>query len=233
MSGITRYGSYLPYFRLQRSAIGAGRGERAVASYDEDSVSMAVEASRDALRDAPEIDTLIFATTSPPYAEKLNAATLQAALGLPETLRSLELAAAPRMGLGALLLGLDLATAGQRTLVSVADVVVGGPGGARESQGGDAAAAFITGSDDEACAVCVARASATTEILDAWRLPEERFVNRWEERFGADVLAPVLQDTVTRALHEAGIEPTDLTTVIVDATNARAAAGHAHLHQHR
>jgi 3-hydroxy-3-methylglutaryl CoA synthase len=186
---------------------------------------MAVEAAREPLRGGATPDALIFATTSPPYAEKLNAATLQAALSLPETLRSLELASAPRMGLGALLLGLDLATAGQRTLVSVADVVVGGPGGARESQGGDAAAAFITGPDDEACAVCVARASATTEILDAWRLPEERFVNRWEERFGAEVLAPVLQDTVTRALHEAGIEPTDLTTVIVDATNVRAAAG--------
>ena len=85
MSGITRYGSYLPYFRLQRAAIGAGRGERSVASYDEDAVSMSVEAARDAGRGGAEIDTLIFATTSPPYAEKLNAATLQAALDLPET----------------------------------------------------------------------------------------------------------------------------------------------------
>ncbi len=52
MSGIVRYGSYIPYFRLQRAALGdGGRGERAVASYDEDSVSMAVEAARDALRD--------------------------------------------------------------------------------------------------------------------------------------------------------------------------------------
>jgi uncharacterized OB-fold protein len=128
------------------------------------------------------------------------------------------------MGLGALLLGLDLATAGQRTLVAAADVVVGAPGGARESQGGDAAVAFIAAPDDEACAICVARASATTELLDAWRLPEERFVNRWEERFGAEVLAPVLLDTVTRALQSAEIEPTDLASVIVDATNARAAA---------
>jgi len=120
LSGITRYGSYLPYFRLQRSAIGAGRGERAVASYDEDSVSMAVEASRDALRDAPEIDTLIFATTSPPYAEKLNAATLQAALNLDETVRSLELGASSRMGLGALLLAADIAAAGGRALAAAA-----------------------------------------------------------------------------------------------------------------
>ncbi|MGI9592159.1 MAG: hydroxymethylglutaryl-CoA synthase, partial [Myxococcota bacterium] len=219
MAGIARYGSYVPHFRFQRSALGSGRGERAVASYDEDSVSMAVEAAREALRDGASPDALIFATTSPPYAEKLNAATLQAALSLPATLRSIELGGAPRMGFGALLLGLDLATAGQRSLVAVADVVIGGPGGARESQGGDAAATFTTAPDDEACAVCVGRASATTELLDAWRLPEERFVSQWEERFGADVLAPVLVDTVTRALHQAGVEPTDLATVIVDATN--------------
>lgn len=225
MAGIVRYGSYVPYFRVTRSAIGAGRGERAVASFDEDSVSMAVEAAREPLRSGGVPDALIFATTSPPYVEKLNATTIQAALGLPETLRSIELAGAPRMGLGALLLGLDLATAGQRVLVATADVMVGAPGGTRESQGGDAAVAFTTGPDGDACAVCIARASATTELLDSWRLPEDRFVSQWEERFGAGVLAPVLLDTVTRALQEAVIEPTDLASVIVDATNARAAAG--------
>ncbi|MFP5414356.1 MAG: hydroxymethylglutaryl-CoA synthase, partial [Gammaproteobacteria bacterium] len=71
MSGILRYGSYIPYFRLDRQAAGIGRGERAIASYDEDSVSMAVEAGRQALGGAA-VDTLMFATTSPPYAEKLN-----------------------------------------------------------------------------------------------------------------------------------------------------------------
>jgi hydroxymethylglutaryl-CoA synthase len=224
MAGITRYGSYVPYFRVARAAIGAGRGERAVASYDEDSVSMAVEAAREPVGSGPAPDALIFATTSPPYVEKLNAATIQAALALPDTLRSIELGGAPRMGLGALLLGIDLAETGQRCLVATADVVIGAPGGARESQGGDAAAAFTTGPDDEAGAVCIARASATTEVLDSWRLPGERFVSQWEERFGAEVLAPVLVDTVTRALQQAAIEPTDLATVILDAPNARAAA---------
>mgnify|MGYP000674385446 FL=1 len=34
--GIVRYGSYLPYFRLQRELLGAGRGQRTAAGYDED-----------------------------------------------------------------------------------------------------------------------------------------------------------------------------------------------------
>src|ERR1700756_2452494 len=74
MAGIVSYGSYIPYRRLKRAAIAqvlgipAGRGERAVASFDEDSVSMAVEALRDALKGAPRatIGSLLFATTTPP-----------------------------------------------------------------------------------------------------------------------------------------------------------------------
>ncbi len=53
MAGIVRYGSYVPYFRLSRAAIGAGKGERAVASYDEDTVSMAVEAAGTSTISAP------------------------------------------------------------------------------------------------------------------------------------------------------------------------------------
>jgi uncharacterized OB-fold protein len=126
------------------------------------------------------------------------------------------------MGLAALLLGADAAAAGRRALACAADVVVGAPGGARESQGGDAAAAFLLGPDAEAAALLVASASATTEVLDVWRRPEDAFARHWEERFGAEVLAPVLQETVTRALVAARLEPTDLAVVILDATHPRA-----------
>ncbi len=224
MTGIIRYGSYLPYFRLKKAAFGAGRGERAVASYDEDSVSMAVEAARDAIRGACSPNTLIFASISPPYAEKLNAATIASALDLPRETRSLELGSCSRMGLSALLLGLDLAHSGDTTLVCAADVVVGAPGGARESLSGDGAAAFITGCDEDAIAILKGRASATTEVIDVWRLPEDKFARQWEERFGADVLSPVLLDTVKRALAQAGVKPSDLHRVILDAANPRVIA---------
>ncbi|HKC51965.1 MAG TPA: OB-fold domain-containing protein [Myxococcota bacterium] len=224
MAGITGYGSYLPYNRLARSALGAGKGERTVASYDEDSVSMAVEAGRDAVRGAREIETLIFATTSPPYAEKLNAATIAAALDLPRSVRALELGSSTRMGLGALLAGADAAAGGGRALVVAADVVIGAPGGARESGGGDAAAAFVTGPDSQAIARFIGRASATTEILDVWRLPSDAFAKQWEERFGAETLGPIAVDTATRALKSAGIGPADLKTVVLDGTNARGVA---------
>jgi 3-hydroxy-3-methylglutaryl CoA synthase/uncharacterized OB-fold protein len=224
LAGIVRYGSYVPFHRVTRAALGGGRGERAVASHDEDPVSLAVEAAREALRGGADVATLVFATTSPPYAEKLDAATVQAALDLPESLRSLELTGSTRMGLAALLLGADVAGGGERTLVCAADVVVGAPGGARERDSGDGAAAFVLGPDDEAIARFLGRASATTELLETWRLPGELFAKQWEERFGAEMLGPVLVDTASRALRAARVEPSELSTVIVDATNARAAA---------
>src|SRR5262245_6177721 len=225
LAGIVRYGSYLPYFRLQRAAMGAGKGERAVASYDEDSVSMAVEAARDAVRGGVALDAVVFATTSPAYAEKLDAATIQAALDLPENVASLELGGSTRMGLAALRLGLDLATAGRRALVCASDLVVGLPGGARESQGGDGAVAFVTGPDGEAIARVLGRASSTMEILDVWRLPEERFARQWEERFTADTMAGSIIDTARKALASAGAEASALAAVILDGTNPRSMVG--------
>ncbi len=224
MTGIVRYGSYVPYFRLTRSAIGAGKGERAVASFDEDAVSMAVEAARDAVRGGIAVDALLFATLSPAYAEKLDTATIQAALDLPETLSSVAISGSSRMGLAALLLGLDVAAAGKRALVCASDLVTGAPGSARESQGGDAAAAFVTGPDAEAIARVLGRASATVEILDVWRLPEDRFARQWEERFIADTLGPTIIDTVKRALDASGVDPSAVSTVILDGTNARSLA---------
>ena len=96
MAGILGYGAYIPFNRLQRAAIGAalesrpGKGERAVASYDEDTATMAVEAAHAALQSRPDVSpaALLFATTDPPYQEKLNAATIHAALDLPAAVRA-------------------------------------------------------------------------------------------------------------------------------------------------
>jgi len=224
LSGIVRYGSYVPYFRLQRQAIGAGRGERAVASYDEDAASLAVEAARDALRGGTRVDTLIFATTNPPYAEKLNAATVQAALDLPETIAAFELGASTRMGAAALGLGLDLAHAGRQVLVCAGDLSIGAPGSVREAQGGDAGVAFVLGNERESIARLLGKASCTVEILDVWRVPEERFPRYWEERFAAETLGPAVVDTAKKALAEAGVDPGAVDHVVLDGVNPRTLA---------
>ncbi len=90
MVGITSYGAYIPWHRMKREdcvkAWGgfAMPGERAVAYYYEDSVSMAVEAAIDCLTgvDPKKVDGLFFATTTSPYKEKQCSAFIAVPLDL-------------------------------------------------------------------------------------------------------------------------------------------------------
>jgi 3-hydroxy-3-methylglutaryl CoA synthase/uncharacterized OB-fold protein len=231
MIGIVSYGSYVPYRRLKRAAIAqalgipTGKGERAVASFDEDSVSMAVEAARDALHAAPQtaIGALLFATTTPPYAEKLNAAIVGAAARLPLEIRAADLTGSVRAGLSALLQGADAARGGTTALVAMADCRLAAPEGKSEQSGGDGAAAFVLGSEG-VIAEIEATASVTREFLDTWRTPGERFSHGWEERFAlTQAYAPFLGTAIQRVLANANVTQDMLATVVLDAPNPRAA----------
>jgi len=232
MTGIVSFGTYVPFHRISRKTIGAtlgtagGKGERAVAAYDEDAVTMAVEAGRDCVRgrDLSTIRTLTFATTDPPYIEKLNAATVHAALDLPPAVRALDISCSLRAGLGSMVTAYEAAAAGGCALATMGDIRVGAPEGAAELNGGDGAAAFLFGSDGVIAEV-VATYSETMEFLSNWRLPGERFSKGWEERFSlTQGWGPLLASAARNLLTTAKIPPTDLAYVVVDAPNARASA---------
>src|SRR5881296_1627341 len=86
MIGILSGGGHVPRYRLSGKALGAvwgvgSGGERAVANYDEDSLTMSCEAALNALhgRDIKNIGACFLASTSAPYAEKSSAAILATA----------------------------------------------------------------------------------------------------------------------------------------------------------
>ena len=231
MAGIVAYGSYVPYRRLKRAAIAqvlgvaAVKGERAVAGFDEDSVSMAVEALRDALRGAPkaQVQALLFATTTPPYAEKLNAATLGAAALLPAEIRAADLTGSVRAGVSALMAGADAVNGGAvNAAVAMADCRLAAPEARAEQTNGDGAAAFVLGAQD-VIAEIEATASVTREFLDTWRAPDERFAHSWEERFAlTQAHAPMLIGVIRNLLTKAKVAPGDLASIVIDAPNPRA-----------
>ena len=223
MAGILRYGSYVPYCRLRRSDLpGGGRGERSVASFDEDATSMAVEAAREAVRGtslAPA--SLLLASTSLPYAEKLNCAAAHAALDLPPEVLAVDVSSSARAGLAAISLASRMA--GEPSLVCSADVTIGAPGGPRESAGGDAASAFLLGEGPDTAAEIVGAASRTEEVLDVWRGPEQPFARQWEERFVQQRLVPALLGAFQAALGEAGVSAADLSRVAIDTAHPKIA----------
>lgn len=221
MPGITAYNAYIPFFRLDRARIGealgtlGGKGTRAVASYDEDATSMAVEAARP-IASRGGFDQLLFATADPPYLDKTNATAVHAALGLPEEVAAYDFCGSVRSGTGAMRAGV---TAGS-TLVVLSDVRTGLAGGGDEQAGGDGAAAFLFG-DDDVIAQRLGGASATAEFLDRWRIPGEPASHQWEERFGEVAYVPLAQAALTDALKRAGL--TEVDHLIVTGVHPRAA----------
>jgi 3-hydroxy-3-methylglutaryl CoA synthase/uncharacterized OB-fold protein len=220
------YGAYLPSGRVDRAEVGAtlgssaGRGQRVVASFDEDSTTMGVAAGRSALATlpGPAPQDLYFATTSPAYLDKTNAAAIHTALGAGSLGFAADLAGSARSGMAAL-----VSAAGLGGIAVLADVRTGQPGSADERGGGDAAAAFVFG-DGDGIARVIGRAARTAEVLDRWRGPEQAFAQVWEERFGYEQYAPLIRATAAAALADAGLEQADH-VVLVSPNSAVAKRG--------
>src|SRR5215468_8510136 len=246
MGGLVSYGAYIPYHRLERGRIagvlgsGGGRGTRAVAGYDEDTTSMAVEAGRAALagltgpgaeRDTPR--QLFFATSVPAYADKTNATAVHAALRLPADALAVDMAGAVRSGVGALI------TAAQSPVPAMAvlsDIRTGLPGSTDERDGGDGAAAFIFGGESDGLPVLaeiVGQGSATAEFLDRWRTPGAPSSRVWEERFGEQVYGPLAEAAIADALKQAGLTPSQVGHLIVAGLDAGRGGGRQPRRQHR
>jgi len=230
MRGVLAVGGHLPHRRLDRSTIaavaggGGGKGTRAVAGFDEDATTLAVEAGRTTLRNygGPPPSALWFSTTTPTYADKTNATAIHAALRLPEACLAADFAGAARSSVGALRAAL---AGGGPTVVVAGDVRPGLPGSPDEAAGGDAAAALVVGEGSATAPVLaelVGVAARTDEFLDRWRAPGDVRTRQWEERFGETRYVPLGVATFGAALDDAGLEPSDVDRLLVAGPHGRA-----------
>jgi 3-hydroxy-3-methylglutaryl CoA synthase/uncharacterized OB-fold protein len=230
--GIVGWGTYLPSWRLQRSAIGGvlgaggGRGTRSVASYDEDTTTLAVEAGRRVLatlaEGAASVHDLYFSTPDPAYLDKTNASVVHAALGLDRGSGAYDLAGSSRSALATLLLGLTVGASGRTALAVVSDLRTGLAGSAEERDSGDGAAAFVCGSGAGVVAELVGRGAASDEFLDRWRVPGEFDSHVWEERFGEELYVPLAREAFAASLKDAGLTEGDVDHAIVTGLHVRA-----------
>jgi 3-hydroxy-3-methylglutaryl CoA synthase len=226
--GILGAAGYVPYRRLQRSEIaaffgtGGGRGTRAVASYDEDTTTMGVEAARAALRStSARPAALWFASADPAYLEKTNATAIHAALRLDAGVSAFDMGGAVRSGVGGLLAALR---SREPVLVVASDIRVGLPTSADESAQGDGAAAILVG--DDACGPVIAEhlggASRSEEFIDRWRTPGDPRPRQWEERFGETKYLPLVDAAWRAALEAAKVSPEEIDVALVTGPHTRA-----------
>lgn len=200
MTAIIAFGGYVPRRRLQRSAAvsalawfnpglrALGKGERAAAGWDEDVITMAVEAARDCLgeRDRTEVSNLILASTSAPLADRLNAAIVKEALNLPDTIASADVGGSQRAGVAALIQAIHSAAAGAGDVLCVAsEKRPAQPGSEAELVNGDAAAALLVG-QGEGAARFIASSSLSVDFIDHYRANDAQFDYGWEKRWVRD-----------------------------------------------
>ena len=236
MSGISAYGAYVPATRLPLALISGrpakeGGPEKAVAYYDEDSVTMAVAAGADCLQgvDRASVDALYFASTTYPLAEKQGAATVAKALDLRRDTATADFSGSLRAGMSALEAASHAVAAGaaRRALVVAADCRMGAPRGALEAKLGDGAAAFLLG-DRDPIATFEGSHSVHNELQDLWRIDGESFTHTWEDRFVVqEGYTPVTVEVVRELLARTGRAAGDFDRVALYATDARAAGGAA------
>jgi hydroxymethylglutaryl-CoA synthase len=202
MVGITSFGGYVPCRRLARSSIAAAnqwfnpmltsmaRGERTMANWDEDSITMAVEAARSCLPAAERnnCSAVYFASTTLPFADRQNAGVIAAALQLPSAISVMDVTGSQRAATTALLTALSAGAGGSNgrlILVTAADKRRTLAASSQEMQFGDGAAAIAIGVEG-AVAQLVASHSETVDFVDHFRATGVEYDHTWEERWVRD-----------------------------------------------
>lgn len=238
--GLKSFGAYLPRLRLEREAIaaatgwasgkraGRARGQRACCAWDEDSLTMAVEAARDCLvgRDCDAVASLVFASTTHPFADRCNAGVVADALDLREPLRTSDGAGHQRAGVAALLEALLGARADDDArLVVASDRRIARAGSEQELRFGHGAAAFLVGAGDDLAAELVAHASLRADFVDHYRSADAEFDYSYEERWVRDEgYLALVPRAIGAALEPAGLAANEVTHCIVQGPQRFAAA---------
>ena len=231
MIGIKSFGAYIPVYRVSASELArawggrGGRGEIAVANYDEDSITMAVEAAIDCLNgmDLAIPDGLYFASTTPPYSEKLSASIVAAATDLRDELFTLDIGNSLRSGSGAVKAACDAIKGGsaKNVLVTAADCRLAPPASEFESVFGDGAAAFLIADEDVAVAIEDSY-SISSDFVDVWKRAEDPYIRTWEDRFVLEHgYREKLGIAISALLKKTGLSVKDFAKVVYYAPDAR------------
>lgn len=229
--GILDYAAYVPTFRLPRVEIARawgrapappqGGGERAVANFDEDSLTLATEAALRCLgpREGGQPDGLYFASTTAPDQERQTATVIAQAADLPRAIRTADFAGSLRVATSALLAALDAVKGGAlgAVLVAAADCRVAEPGEAAEALIGDGAAACLVG-EGETIATVEASHSIAEDFPGTWRPSASRFIRSDDEKFAATQgYQRLLLEVMAGLLDKAKLSATQLSKVVCPA----------------
>jgi len=230
-TGIVSYGAYIPMYRLSHSMLsqvwggGAKGGEKAVANWDEDSLTMAIEAIIDCSKgmDPKTIDGLYFATTTPAYREKQSASIIAKVMDLRRDIMAADITDSLRGGTIALRAALHAIDAGvaKNFMIAAADSRLPAPDSEFEPLLGDGSAALLLGNSNVAVEI-EGSCSLNSEFMDIWKREKDAYIQTWEDRFVIEhgYLAH-LKEIITELFKKYNMAPKDFNKAVFYAYDAR------------
>jgi len=230
MIGITSYGAYIPRLRLDRMAIFQGmgwfapaimmvaQGERSMCNWDEDAITMAVEASRDCLRgrDKSELEAFYLASTTLPFADRQNAGIVSAALNLRDDMMTADHTSSQKAATTALITALESVQSGQRhnIMVTASDSRETKTAYFYEMWFGDGAAALSVG-DEDVIAEFKGSYSLSMDFVDHYRGADQKYDYVWEERWTRDAgYGEIIPRVVNGLFDKLGISMDDVDRLV-------------------
>jgi hydroxymethylglutaryl-CoA synthase len=242
--GITSFGGYVPWLRLERSAIadshawfdtsvrGKGKGQRAISNWDEDTVTLAVEAARNCgvAGFADRIGRVTLASTTTPFADRQNAGIVKEALNLPDSIETWDVTGSRRAGTSALLAALHARRGdGADVLCIAAEKPRTQPLSEAEFTAGDGAAAVCVGTES-LTAEFIGSHTCSVDFVDQFRGTDKEFDYVWESRWVREEgYGKIVVAALRAAFEKTGIAAKDVKHFLMDAPMAGVAARAAKL----
>ncbi|WP_448543797.1 hydroxymethylglutaryl-CoA synthase [Roseiflexus sp.] len=233
--GITGYGIYIPRFRIAAREIarvwdGAGGtpvDSKSVPGPDEDTITMSIEAARNALARAhitpDRLSAVWVGSESHPYSVKPSGTLVAETLGATPWISTADWEFACKAGSEALTAAMGMVGSGMAEYVLAigADTAQGRPGDALEYTAAAGAAALIVGPAMDAVAVIEGTTSYVTDTPDFFRRADTAYPVHGHRFTGEPAYFGTVRSAAEKLLHDLGAKPSDFTYAVFHQPNAR------------
>ncbi len=238
-AGIHGWGAYVPIYRIKASEIARAWGwpdhqwkalgiiEKAVAAPDEDSTTMGVEASLNAVEragvDPSRISAVFFGSESKPYAVKPSATIIAEAVGATPATMASDIEFACRAASEGLRSSMGLVSSGsvEYALVVGSDTAQASPGDVLEFTAASGAVAFVVGPAHGAAALIEAVYTYVTDTPDFWRRAEKPYPSHGEGFTGEPAYFHHIESAVKGLFESEGYRPSDFDYAIFHQPNGK------------
>ncbi|MFL5806503.1 MAG: hydroxymethylglutaryl-CoA synthase, partial [Roseiflexaceae bacterium] len=233
--GIAGYGVYIPRYRIAAREIarvwGAQGGlpveAKSVPGPDEDTVTMAIEAARNALArgriGANRLTAVWVGSESHPYAVKPSGTLVAEALGATPWVSAADWEFACKAGTETLTAGMGMVGSGMAEYVLAigADTAQGRPGDALEYTAAAGAAALLVGPAADSLAVIEATVSHVSDTPDFFRRADRSYPVHGSRFTGEPAYFGETRSAAAHLLDQLGARPADFTYAVFHQPNAR------------